>query len=187
MSMHIPRHIILIIIITSTFGCFSSTPNNGPTSNYASGIPTGKIIDPDAFVKGGTVVILPFKAGEQATANPQLDRIALMIAKGAIDYLNEQKTSYQVLNTQDQGSPEMIIDGYIKDFKRPGKLSRWFFRDKKMRLSVSGQMTRANTKDRVMVFETTKLMVDHKKDGLDLAYQTGQDLGRFIVDALDDQ
>lgn len=174
-------------MIISAFGCFSSTPNNAPMINFASGTPTGKIIDRDAFIKGGTVVILPFRAGEQATANPQLDRIALMIAKGTIDYLNEQKTPYQVLTTQDQGSPNMIIDGYIKNFRRPGKLSRWVFRDKKTRLSVSGQMTHANTKDRVMVFETSKSMVEPTKDGLDLAYQTGQDLGRFIVDALNDQ
>lgn len=110
-----------------------------------------------------------------------------MIAKGAIDYLNEQRTPYRVLTTQDQGSPDMIIDGYIQDFKRPGKISRWIFRDKRTRLSVSGQLTLAKTKERVMVFQTAKTMVDPKKDGLDVAYQTGQDLGRFIVDALGDE
>ncbi len=185
--MLILRHIILIIFITSAFGCFSSAPKNETPPNLTLGIPTGKIIDRDTFAKGGTVAILPFKAGEQATANPQLDRIALMIAKGVIDYLNEQKTPYQILTTQDQGSPEMVIDGYIQDFKRPGKLSRWVFRDKQTRLSVSGQMTLAKTKERIMVFQTAKTMVDPKKDGLDVAYQTGQDLGRFIVDALGDE
>lgn len=187
LTMRILRQILLIVLITSFFGCFSSTPKNEKPTNFTLGIPTGKIIDRATFAKGGSVAILPFKAGEQATANPQLDRIALMIAKGVIDYLNEQRTPYRVLTTQDQGNPDMIIDGYIQDFKRPGTISRWVFRDKGTRLSVSGQMTLAKTKERVMVFQTAKTMVDPKKDGLDVAYQTGQDLGRFIVDALGDE
>ena len=182
----LPRQLIILILVMVVFtGCFFSMPKAARTTiPVGLGIPIGKIIDRDIFVKGGTLVILPFKAGEDAVANPQLDRISLMIAKGVIDYLNEQKTPFQVLTTQDQGDPQMMIEGYVEDFQRPGKLSRWILRRKNTTLRVSGQMVVVGTKDRVMMFQDEKSMPDPKADGLNIAYQTGQDLGRFIVDAL---
>lgn len=180
------RPFLLIIIVLFFSGCFWSTPKNVLTPKAAFGIPTGQIINREAFLKGGTLVVLPFKAGEDAMANPQLDRVALMLAKGVIDYLDEQRTPYQVLTTQDQGRPQMIIDGYIHDFNRPGRISRWIFRNKQTRLRISGQMVLSDGKERVMVFQADKSLADPKRDGLDVAYQTGQDLGRFIVDALND-
>lgn len=178
------RPLIVILIFSLFSGCFWSPPKNEIEPKSVLGIPTGQIINREAFLKGGTLVVLPFKAGEDATANPQLDRVALMLAKGVIDYLDEQRTPYQVLTTQDQGRPQVIIDGYIHDFNRPSRISRWVFRNKHTRLRVSGQMTLSGGKERVMVFQVDKSMADPKGDGLDVAYQTGQDLGRFIVDAL---
>lgn len=109
--------------------------------------------------------------------------MAMMIAKGAIDYLSEQKTPFTVLATQDQGSPDLVIEGYIKELDRPGKMGRLVLRQKEATLHVTGQMIVTGTKERVMVFQSTKTMPDPKRDGLDIAYQTGQDLGRFIAEA----
>lgn len=180
------RLIVFISIILCCSGCFSSVPKQTPPAADLSGSPTGKIINRDVFAKGGTLVVLPFKAGEDVVASPQLDRMAMMIAKGAIDYLNEQKTPFTVLTTQDQGSPELVVEGYIEDMDRPGKLGRLVLRHKKATLRVNGQIIVAATKERVMIFQSTKSMADPKRDGLDIAYQTGQDLGRFIVDALNE-
>lgn len=130
-------------------------------------------------------MILPFKAGVNAIDSLQLDRVALMIVKGTVDYLADQKTPFTVLTTEDQGSPQLVIEGYVDEFSQSGKMSRMVMRKKSTTLSVNGQMVIAGTHDRVLVFQYTKSMPDPKKDGLDLAYQTGQDLGRFIVDALE--
>ena len=146
---------------------------------------TGKIIKEDVLRKGGTLVILPFKAGENAVASPQLDRVALMIVKGAIDYLNDEKTPFTLLTTQDQGEPDLVIDGYINDFVQPGKMKRWVMQKKKTFLSVEGTMEIQGTKERVLVFQHKRTMGDPQKDGLDIAYKIGQDLGRFIVEALE--
>ena len=74
-----------------------------------------KIVNREVFSKGGTLVVLPFKAGVGVSANQQMDRMSMMIAKGAIDYLVEQKTPFTILTTQDQGNPDLIIEGYIED------------------------------------------------------------------------
>jgi hypothetical protein len=181
------RHqLVYILLIPFLAGCFSSVVKERPLTVSLSGSPTGKIVNRGLFIKDGTLAVLPFKAGEDAESDPQLDRMALTIAKGMIDYLNEQKAPFKVLTTQDQGNPQMIVEGYIEDLKRPGKLSRWVLRRNKTVLSVRGQMALVGSKDRVLMFQETKSMPDPKKDGLDIAYQTGQDLGRFILDALSD-
>lgn len=179
------RHaLISILVIPFLAGCFFSVGKEQPLTVSSTGSPTGRIVNKNIFIKDGTLAILPFKAGEDANADPQLDRMALMIAKGMIDYLNDEKVPFKVLTTQDQGDPQMIIEGYIKDFKRPGRLSRWFFRKNKTVLRVSGQMVLVGSKERVLLFQETKSIPGSKKDGLDISYQTGQDLGRFILDAL---
>ena len=166
-------------------GCFSSAPVKSSSSGIVSSRVTGKVIKEDVFKKGGTLVILPFKAGVNAVASPQLDRVTLMIVKGAVDYLAEQKTPFKVLTTEDQGSPQLVIEGYVDDLSHSGKMSRMAMRPKTTTLSVNGQMVISGTHDRVLIFQQTKSIPDPKRDGLDIAYQTGQDLGRFIVDALE--
>jgi len=166
-------------------GCFSSIPQRTSHATPSLVSATGQVIKESEFKKGGTLVILPFKAGENAVASPQLDRVALMIVKGMVDYLSGEKTPFTVLTTQDQGSPDLIIDGYINDFTEPGKMQRWVMRDKKAVLAIDGYMEVSGNKERILVFQHKRSMTDPKKDGLDLAYQTGQDLGRFVVDALE--
>lgn len=171
---------ILVIVCFVFSGCFSS-------SSVKSSSPraTGTIVKEAEFKKGGTLVILPFKAGANAAASQKLDRVAMMIVKGAVDYLAEQRTPFTVLTTEDQGSPQLILEGYVDNFSYSGKMSRMVLRNKETTLSVRGQMVVAATRDRIFVFQHKKTMPDPKKDGLDVAYQTGQDLGRFIVDALE--
>ena len=172
----------LVVFSLVLSGCFSSVPVKS-SSSASSSRATGTVIKEAEFKKGGTLVILPFKAGVGAVANPQLDRVALMIVKGMIDYLAEQKTPFTVLSTEDQGRPQLVIEGYVNDFSQSGKMSR-MIHGKKTTLSVSGQMVVSGTHDRLFVFQHRRSMTDPKRDGLDVAYQTGQDLGRFIVDAL---
>jgi hypothetical protein len=182
------RVVIFIFIVNcSVAGCLFLPVKEQASREVLVGIPTGKIVNRPAIVKDGSVAVLPFKAGEGVSADPQLDRMSMMISKGIIDYLNEQHLSIKILTTQDQGMPDMMIDGYIESFKRPSKISRWFLRDKTSDINVSGQMTLLKNKERLIIFNHSKTMQDKKRDGMELAYQMGQDLGRFITDALKEQ
>lgn len=182
--MYTRRFILFISIILCCSGCFSSVPKAAsPVVADQIEIPTGKIVNREVFSKGGTLVVLPFKAGVGVSANQQMDRMSMMIAKGAIDYLVEQKTPFTILTTQDQGNPDLIIEGYIEDIDSPGKVGRLVLRQKQTTLHITGQMVMSGTKERVMIFQNTKTMPDPKRDGLEIAYQMGQDLGRFIADA----
>jgi hypothetical protein len=165
-------------------GCFSSTPKRTTHITDPTVSATGQLIKPDEFKKGGRLVILPFKVGENAFASANLDRISLMIVRGMIDYLSQEKTPFTILTTQDQGTPDLVIDGYINDFTEPSRMNRWVMQNKKAVLSVEGYMDVQGTKERVLIFQHKRLMPDPKKDGLDLAYALGQDLGRFIVENL---
>jgi hypothetical protein len=177
---------ITVGLFVMSSGCFSSTPKRSSLRTHSDDVSAaGKIIKESEFKKGGSLAILPFKAGVNAEATPQLDRVSLMIVKGLIDYLSEEKTPFTILKTQDQGQPDLVIDGYINDFVEPGKMKRWVMQNKKAVLSVDGYMEIPSTKERIMIFQHKRMMTDPQKDGLDLAYQTGQDLGRFIVESLE--
>jgi hypothetical protein len=180
------RRLIYIVIgtIFVASGCFSSSPKRSSSAVPSLARATGKIIKEDEFKKGGTLVVLPFKAGPNAAASPQLDRVSLMIAKGLIDRLSEEKTPFTVLTTQDQGEPDLVVGGYINDFIQPGKVKRWVMQSKKTALSVDGYIDVHGSKERILIFQHKQLKADPKKDGLDLAYKTGQELGRFIIEAL---
>jgi hypothetical protein len=175
---------IAFAVVFVSSGCFSSTPKKSSSAATPSVGATGQIIKESELKKGGTLVILPFKAGVNAAASQKLDRVSLMVVKGMIDYLSEERTPFKILTTQDQGVPDLVIDGYINNFSQPGKVKRWVMQSRKAVLSVDGYMEIAKTKERVLVFQHHQKMSDPKKDGLELAYRTGQDLGRFIVEAL---
>lgn len=175
---------MIVFLCFSFSGCLFSSVNKQVAIAPLIGVPTGKIVNRQAIIKNGTVAILPFRAGEGVSADPQLDRMSMMISKGIIDYLNEQKLPIKVLTTQDQGIPDMVIEGYIENFKRPGKLSRLIFRNKLSAMKISGQMNLVKNKERLIVFNQTKSLSDPKQDGVTLAYQMGQDLGLFLSDAL---
>lgn len=149
-----------------------------------SGKPTGRLVDKKSFIPDGTLAVLPFKAGEGVAADPQLDRMSLMISKGIIDYLKEEKLPFEILLTQDQGDPQMLVEGYIESFKKSSRLGVLFFRPRKSQLNVSGQVIVVSNKERILVFKHVKSTTDPQKSGLDLAYHTGHDLGRFIADAI---
>lgn len=182
------RHAVFVLIICfSIGGCTFFSSKKRLSVNETAEKPTGQLIRKEAFIEGGTLAVLPFKAGEGALADPQLDRISMMISKGILDYFNAERVPFKVLSTQEEGDPKMVVEGYIEDFDRSGRLSSLGFRPRKMILSVSGQIMVVKNKERILVFKHVRTMVDPQKSGLDLAYQTGQELGRFITDALSGQ
>lgn len=178
------RRFFFVLAIGLMLGGCVSTGGPNALGDSVYGKPTGRLINKKAFIKKGSLAVLPFKAGENAEADPQLDRMSLMISKGIIDYCKEQNLPFKLLWTQDQGSPQMIVDGYIEDFKKSSRLGRLFFRPRKLTLTVSGQIMVVDSKERILFFRDSKTMLN-EKNGFDLAYQTGQDLGRFIVDAIE--
>jgi len=175
--------LILVCVLFVSSGCFSSTPKKSSSASHSVNA-TGKIIKEKEFKEGGKLAILPFKAGVNAVASIQLDRVSMMVVKGMVDYLAQGNTPFTVLTTQDQGDPDFVIDGYINAFIQPGKVKRWVTHNKKTILSVEGYMENPVTKERILIVQHKRSIIDRNKDGLDLAYQTGQDLGRFLVDSL---
>ena len=74
----ISRHqLASILIIPFLAGCFFSAAKERPSTVFLTGSPTGKIVNRSIFIKDETLAVLPFKAGEDATSDPQLDRMAL--------------------------------------------------------------------------------------------------------------
>lgn len=181
------RFIIFMAVGIVVGGCVSSGGKPKNASHTFYGRPTGQLVNKKAFIKKGSLAVLPFKAGENAEADPQLDRMSLMISKGIIDYCKEQNLPFTLLLTQDQGSPDMVVEGYIENFTESSRFDGLFFRPRKFLLTVNGELTVLDSKERILVFKQTKTMTGATKNGLDLSYQAGLDLGRFIVDAVEGQ
>src|SRR4029079_12226566 len=79
--------------------------------SLVSGV-TGAVMDSEILAQGGDLALVPFKAGDQAEANDETDRISMMILKGIKDSLDQQNTSLHVIDAS-QTHPKVALQGYI--------------------------------------------------------------------------
>ena len=145
-------------------------------------VPIGKIINLQRLKKGGKLLIIPFKAGEKVELNEQLDKAALRIVKGIAEALMEQDNSgFKILLANNADEADIVIKGFVREFKETSKIRKWFLRKKKISLGVEGKMIDFKTQEIICVFkdrqETTKKEEDHNSLGLVI----GCGIGQFIL------
>ena len=95
---------------------------------------TGTVLDKDLLVQGGDIALVPFKAGPQAEATDELDRLSLMIIKGIKESLDDLQLQFKQLFDKElkflkekQSEVVIKIQTFINDAKawrRPGRNSR---------------------------------------------------------------
>ncbi len=155
----------------------------GETSVADSFVKTGKVIDVERLKKGGKVLVVPFSAGVNVTADERSDKIALMIVKGIADELKEGR--FQILSDENAQEADLIITGHVTGAARPSKWSWWFFKRSQNTVSVEGRMADAASGAAVLVFTHSARASAREKDHAQLGYDIGKDIGRFIGSAAD--
>ncbi len=118
----------------------------------------------------------PFRAGPQAVADEELDRVSMMLIKGLTESLQAAGSAWTV--TDEAAEADYVVEGYIEEFSLPGKVSG-VLRKKRTRLSVSGEVYRQDSQARVLTFATFKNIT--RKNFMDASYQAGKSIGDFIL------
>ena len=138
-----------------------------------------KILDQEKFNEGGRILVLPFTPGVNVAANDQLERVSLMIVKGAADSLGTD-SRFTVLDSQNAGTADLILEGRIVTMQKTGKIKKLTtFKDKKY-IEVEGKLIDAKSGHIVFHFSDSKESKNKKQTFNDLALAIGQDIGKLF-------
>ena len=75
-----------------------------------------RALQPQRLLRGGKLIVVPFRAGEDAVATKELDHLALTIVKGMADGFLEMNSNIVVVASRDANEADFIMNGYIDKF-----------------------------------------------------------------------
>jgi|GEM_PF-994742 len=146
-------------------------------------VANGKVIQPQRLKRGGTLVIVPFSAGEGVAASAELDRVALMIVKGAADALQGDNRLFTVVFADQAANSDLAVQGHITAQKKFRVLRKWRWQDIGRELSVEGKVIDVKTQEPVASFSHTIISRVPEKSFADLADTIGQDIVQFLLNS----
>ena len=152
-------------------------------------VTSGRIISPDRLTDGGTVLLVPFRAGERVVSSQELDKIAFRLMQGISDPLRDNRPYFDiVINSDVDADPDFLIDGYFtKKRESADMLSRWFFLSKTRILSVKGKLMDARTQEVIATFEDAIVSRNSEEDFLQMGATIGRNIGEFIQSSINPQ
>lgn len=188
MKQWIKMCVVVFFLCATGAGC-SFLSRSGPEPFTATSatelVDNGKVIDPESLTSGGTLLVLPFKAGQGIAANEKLDKVALRVIRGLLDAVEaaDSTSPFTIVFNEDQGKADYILDGYITGMESPSRFQRWFFGKQRRTLQVEGEITGRDKINPVIVFTDTVKKED--TDFYALGLTAGRHIGNFILDASD--
>lgn len=156
-----------------------------------------------SFLKkeGASLIVMPFTAGVGVEANKELERLSLMIVKGAIDTLNKEGTRFKILFAQEADQADFIIQGHITHRINPEARRGWMFRPQEAVLSVESKMTERKSGNLVLIYSRERKAqflapsrvprngrraqskdVIVKEDEMMLAEHLGRDIAEYVLE-----
>jgi len=148
-------------------------------------VESGKILDADRLRQGGKLVIVPFKAGAGVEANNDLDKISLMIVKGAAQAFKNQSPHFEILLSDNAQDADFVIEGHVTGIKKRSKMKKWMPGRHWRSVSVEGKMIDQTTGDTILIFKDKKETRKETEDHLQLGLGIGEDVGRFILSGVE--
>jgi hypothetical protein len=200
--------LLLIFCVVSLSGCFSlkkfipftgkpSQPTQASQESLeqkeleevkllesASSLKDARIVNVERFKEGGKLVILPLKAGVGVESNKELDKIALMIIKGVSEILERENGKITVVFDDGAEDADLIMKGHIVERTVPGKMKKFVLMNKNIELGVEGKLIDRNTGETIVVFSDQQKTNLKEGNFLQLGYTIGQNIGQYIVTAL---
>lgn len=142
---------------------------------------TGTILNASILAKGGKLALMPFRAGPQAEANDELDRLSMAVLRGIKDSLDEQNTALHVITDESQGQPQMVLQGYVQEYSKTGHFSRIMRRSHRDRIVLEGEIWLEASGERLLNFSLQRAFDSKKNKPMDVAYAMGKSIGDFIA------
>ncbi|MFH1359436.1 MAG: hypothetical protein ABIJ41_00170 [Candidatus Omnitrophota bacterium] len=141
-----------------------------------------RIFNQEKLVEGGRLLIIPFQAGPNVLVSQELDRLSLFIVKGLADFLINQNSSLVLIDAAEAMSADFVIKGLVTRFKKPKPWKHWIPGQKKKYLDIEARMLDQNDGELILQFKEENLSTSKESDFETMAYELGQDIGRFIVE-----
>jgi len=166
----------------------SKAERQAPVIQSIEFVDKGRIVNADKLKQGRNIAIIPFTAGEGAESTDELDRVALMIIKGVVDALADDKTGkhahFKILMAENSKDADLIVNGHITAMGGPSKLKQWMPLSGKNKLSVEGKITDIQSGEAVVIFTDSVLTKTGDDDYKQLGYDLGKNIGRFILSGI---
>ncbi len=116
----------LILLVFAASGCFWPFRTQQRVPPSAPAISDGvsvEVLDPSPLRRGGKFYFMPFSAGDEAEAGAVVDRVALMMIKGASDALAEGG-GFVLVSGDDAVNADIVLSGHIEQLKSLGHFKK---------------------------------------------------------------
>ena len=143
-----------------------------------------RLMDKMQLIKGGNLLIIPFKAGPGVLANDELNKISLMFVKGVSEILKEQHLSINLLSAANENKAQLVMKGHITKLQTSKSPTRWFSGVQMLEINFDGEIVEQKTENVLYHFLRYRSEVSKAKDHRALAYEMGQDVGRYLAEQL---
>lgn len=165
---------LVCISLCSVFGCSAvgHVPQHiSPEKNI--------IVHSSVLAQGGSVLIVPFSAGQGVFASEELNRSALIIVRGIKDGLTENTGRFQVQSEAADQPPDLLVTGRIERLETQGSLWRYIGGRRYRVIKVIGKVV---DKQGVMVamFQRTLKKSYGEMSEIDFLLQVGKEIGAFL-------
>ncbi len=137
------------------------------------------VIREDLWSTGGKLVFIPFIPGSRAEAGQLVDRLSLMILKGAIEAFSDKSGVFQLMTEEDVNLAELILDGRIEEFSLAGKWSGVGLGRKESTLTVKGEIRERRTGAVVAIIFASRSF-KKLKDSDQVAYALGRAIAEKV-------
>lgn len=173
--------LITLLIVVVFCGCSYFGVKNNIKKEPAEIVRMGSIVASDRIKEGGKLLIIPFKAGEDVVLNAQIDKVSLRIVKGIADSLIEGNSKFEILLAHNADEADIIIKGFITEFKTVPKWRAWLPGKDKIGLGVEGKMIDADSESTICVFQDRQETSENEEDHNFLGLTIGHNIGQFIL------
>ncbi len=174
------RYFPLILLWLCCGGCLWS--GHGPASPSVLSAPDAvsvEVIRDDLWAAGGSVVFIPFTPGANAEACPVVDRLSLMIVKGAADVFTERGGKFSFITDGDAQKAQFVIEGRIEEFDTGSRWKAFGVGKKDVTLKIKGEVREHKTGEVVALIFGYKAF-KKTKDSERVAYELGRSLGEKV-------
>ncbi|NTV28510.1 MAG: hypothetical protein HGA80_00320 [Candidatus Omnitrophica bacterium] len=169
------RNYLLVLAACLLFGgCLWSSKviKSGQASEPGLSV---EVLRPDILVKGGSLILEPFKAGPGAEATPELDRMALSIVKGAVDAMEGGSSRMYYKSPDSSGGADLLVEGHIEKVQAPGFVDGLLFKKEAVFL-VKADVRDVASREVVALVFGRRVVPDGSRGFQQAAYDFGRDM-----------
>ncbi len=168
------------ILLFFACGC-SFLPWKNPDLRFDEADGKAKIIDSERLKAGGSLVVIPFRAGSGVAQTDSLEKVALTFVKGFAEAMGERKGPLRVVSPDEMANADFIFKGHVVSLTQTKGALRWRSKAKDLQLALDGEIVDQKTGHTVFTFSDKRKVTSESPDHRALALDMGRDTAATIL------